>query len=73
MCFNVIPQMLTKKLKKADYCGVRMPGIEGWINHLLFADDIILFGKSQDEIRKLIGITLKWASKYKLEINENKT
>ena len=50
-----------------------MPGIEGWINHLLFADDIILFGKSLDEINKLIRITLRWANKYRLEINESKT
>ena len=43
------------------------------MNHLLFADDIILFGKSQAELLKLIKITMEWAREYKLEINESKT
>ena len=65
--------MLTRRLNTAEYCGTRLPGIEGWLNHLLFADDIILFGKSQAELSKLIRITLEWAREYRLEINEDKT
>ena len=65
--------MLTRRLNTAEYCGTRLPGIEGWLNHLLFADDIILLGRSQAELAKLIKITLEWAHDYRLEINEDKT
>ena len=44
MCFNVIPEMLSRRLKEVDDCGIRMPMMSHKINHLLFADDLLLFG-----------------------------
>ena len=66
--------MLTRKLRaEAQDCGIRLPNIAHKINHLFFADDLILFGKNNDELRKLVRLTTEWATQYKLEINESKT
>ena len=50
-----------------------MPLIAHKINHLLFADDLILFGCNNAELHKLVKVTMEWAQRYNLEINENKT
>ena len=50
-----------------------MPLIAHKINHLLFADDLILFGCNNAELHKLVTVTMEWAQRYNLEINENKT
>ena len=50
-----------------------MPLLNHKLNHLLFADDLILFGCNNEELHKLVRITIEWANKYKLDINENKT
>ena len=43
------------------------------INHLLFADDLLLFGWNNEELHKLVTIAIEWAQHYNLEINEAKT
>ena len=50
-----------------------MPLLDHKLNHLLFADDLILFGCNNEDLHKLVRTTIEWASKYKLDINENKT
>ena len=50
-----------------------MPLLDHKLIHLLFADDLILFGCNNEELHKLVRITIEWANKYKLDINENKT
>ena len=50
-----------------------MPLISHKINHLLFADDLLLFGCNNEELHKLVRITIEWARHYNLEINETKT
>ena len=39
------------------------------INCLLFADDIVLMGKSEQELQILLNITARFASKWKLKFN----
>ena len=50
-----------------------MPLMDHKINHLLFADDLLLFGGSNAELHKLVTKTIEWAREYSLEINETKT
>ena len=50
-----------------------MPNISHKINHLLFADDLLLFGCNNEELHKLVRITMEWACQYNLEINKSKT
>ena len=49
-----------------------MPGLTRKVNHLLFADDLILLASNNDELHKLVRITVRWANKYRLEINDRR-
>ena len=42
------------------------------INCLLFADDIVLMGKSEQELQTLLNITARFASKWNLQFNSKK-
>jgi hypothetical protein len=39
------------------------------INCLLFADDIVLMGKSEQELQTLLNITARFASKWNLKFS----
>ena len=52
---------------------MRIPGYPHKINHLFYADDLILFGKDNEQLRVLVRATINWANKYKLTINNQKT
>ena len=43
------------------------------INCLLFADDIVLMGKSEQELQTLLNITARFASKWNLKFNSKKS
>ena len=43
------------------------------INYLLFADDIVLIGKSEQELETLLNITGRFASKWNLKFNSKKS
>jgi hypothetical protein len=43
------------------------------INCLLFADDIVLMGKSEQELQILLNITARFASKWNLQFNLKKS
>ena len=43
------------------------------INCLLFADDIVLMGKSEQELQTLLNITARLASKWNLKFNSKKS
>ena len=43
------------------------------INCLLFADDIVLMGISEQELQTLLNITARFASKWKLKFNSKKS
>ena len=43
------------------------------INSLLFADDIVLMGKSEQELQTLLNITARFASKWNLKFNFKKS
>jgi hypothetical protein len=43
------------------------------INCLLFADDIVLMGKSEQELQILLNITARFASKWNLKFNSKKS
>ena len=68
----MIPEMLSRELKRLNI-GVRVPGLNYKVNHLLYADDLILFGTRNEELAMLVQKTQKWATKYRLQINEDKT
>ena len=42
-------------------------------NHLFYADDLILFGTDNEQLRVLVLAATRWAKKYKLAINNSKT
>ena len=73
VCFNIIPEMLSRELHTKPDCGMRIPGYPHRINHLFYADDLILFGKDNEQLRVLVRATINWANKYKLTINNQKT
>ena len=58
--------MLSRELHKKLDCGVRIPGYPYRANHLLYADDLILFGTDNEHLRVLVRATITWADKYKL-------
>ena len=72
-CFNLIPEMLTRELHNKPDCGFRIPGYPHRVNHLFYADDLILFGRDNEHLRVLVLAATRWAKKYKLEINSQKT
>lgn len=72
LCFNMIPEMLSRALSQQTQ-GIKIPTLNRKVNHLLYADDLILFGADDAELRCLINATSRWADQYKLEINELKT
>ena len=43
------------------------------INCLLFADNIVLMGKSEQELQTLLNITARFASKWNLKFNSKKS
>jgi hypothetical protein len=43
------------------------------INCLLFADDIVLIGKSEQELHTLLNITVRFGSKWNLKFNSKKS
>jgi hypothetical protein len=43
------------------------------INCLLFADDIVLLGKSEAELQALLNITADFATKWNLKFNSDKS
>ena len=43
------------------------------VNHLLYADDLILFSATPHGLRRLIMETERWAAEHNLEINSGKT
>ena len=43
------------------------------INCLLFADDIVLMGKSEQELQTLLNITARFASEWNLKFNSKKS
>jgi hypothetical protein len=43
------------------------------INCLLFADDIVLMGKSEQELQTVRNITARFASKWNLKFNSKKS
>ena len=72
-CFNFIPEMLSRELHMKPDWGIVIPGYAHRINHLLYADDLILFGTSNEHLRVLVLAVTRWARKYKLSINSKKT
>ena len=68
-CFNLIPEMLSRVLHDKPYCGVKIEGYPHLVNHLFYADDLILFGTDNEQLRVLVNATIQWAEKYKLTIN----
>ena len=65
--------MLSRELHKKMQCGVKILGYPYRVNHLLYADDLILFGTDNEQLRVLVRAVITWAEKYKLEINDKKT
>ena len=43
------------------------------VNCLLCADDVVLIGKSEAELHRLLDITANFASKWNLKFNQNKS
>ena len=43
------------------------------VNVLLYADDIVLLAKSEDDLQSLLNIVNSWCSKWRLEVNLLKT
>ena len=43
------------------------------INCLLFADDIVLMGKSEQELQTLLNITARFANKWNLKFNSKES
>ncbi|VDI49574.1 Hypothetical predicted protein [Mytilus galloprovincialis] len=43
------------------------------VNCLLFADDVVLIGKSEAELHRLLDITANFASNWNLKFNQNKS
>ena len=43
------------------------------IHCLLFADDIVLMGKSEQELQTLLNITVRFASKWNIKFNYKKS
>ena len=68
----MIPEMLSRELNKRAL-GVKIPGLNRHVNHLLYADDLILMGKDNSELNSLLLETKRLATAYNLEINETKT
>ena len=72
-CFNFITETLTRRLHNKQNCGVKLYLYPHLVNHLLYADDLILFGTSPEHLRVLIHEVIVWAAEYQLVINEKKT
>ena len=51
--------------------GVRIAG--EIINNIRFADDIVLIGETEEEVRQMLNAVEEMCRKYKLEINADKT
>ena len=45
----------------------------GQIIFLLYADDIVIFGKTPEELQKSLSILEEYCSRWKLTVNTNKT
>ena len=69
VCFNLIPEMLSRELHNKPNCGIRIQGYPHMANHLFYADDLILFGTDNEQLRVLVLAATRWAKKYKLAIN----
>lgn len=53
--------------------GINIGTINIYIYMLLYADDIILFGNSPEDLQKSLTILEEYSSKWKLTVNTNKT
>ena len=49
----MIPEMLSRELKQLNI-GIRVPGLNYKVNHLLYADDLILFGSRNEDLALLV-------------------
>jgi hypothetical protein len=70
MLFALYIRDLSIKLQNSghgvEYAGIRIPA-------LFFADDMVLLGKTEDELKKLLKITGDFAVERKLEFNGKKS
>eukprot|EP00732_Lithocolla_globosa_P002415 Lithocolla_globosa_v1_NODE_1574_length_2483_cov_6.390083.p1 type:complete len:204 gc:universal NODE_1574_length_2483_cov_6.390083:1776-1165(-) len=51
---------------KKNKLGARIPGIEGLLSGLLFADDLVVIAESKDYLRKILDLLTKWADKWQM-------
>ena len=68
--FSVLMNDLVSMLKESNV-GVELT--TQIINCLLFADDIVLIGKSEEELQTLLNITGEFALKWNLKFNASKS
>ncbi|CAG9320336.1 unnamed protein product [Blepharisma stoltei] len=70
--FNFIPNELAWMIEEANI-GIKVgdPGIN--VGLLLYADDIVLLAGTEIDLQKLCDICGKWAEKYSLEANQQKS
>jgi hypothetical protein len=47
--------------------------MKGHIEYFLYADDLMVIGKSIKCLKEFDSLIIKWTKKYKLIINSNKT
>ena len=52
-------------------CGIQIEDIN--ISILLYADDIVLIGKDEKSIQKMLNFTTNWCKKWRMSINSDKT
>ena len=52
-------------------CGIQIENIN--ISILLYADDIVLIGKDENSIKKMLDFTASWCKKWRMSINSDKT
>ena len=69
--FNIFLEKIMQEALVNCQGGVRIAG--EIINNLRYADDIILVGETEEEVREMLDALVEMCRKYKLEINVDKT
>ena len=68
--FSILINDLIKELK-ACYIGITINDL--FINVLAYADDIVMFAESPEQLQRLIDIVHNWCCKYRFIVNPNKS
>ena len=68
--FNLFVEKLAERLRQSGF-GAKVKGID--LESLLYADDVVLIGKSSDDLQGMIDVVDKFCRQWRMEINLKKS